>query len=79
MAFIEMMTICIHLEHLIVICPVELPTADPRGSPMPNRSFETFYRHFEAAISFAATFETYTKDDSLFSYSAKHFLLPSIN
>ncbi len=29
------------------------------------------YGHFEAAISLAATFETYTKKDSIFSYSAK--------
>ncbi len=79
MAFIEMVIMCIHLGHLIFFYSVELLTAQPRGCPISDGKLQKFHRYFEAAISFATTFKTYTKDDSLFLYSPKHWLLPSIN
>ncbi len=84
LAFREKAMVSMHREHLLVFYSVELlirahAAAHPRGSPLSDARLETFYKHFEAAIPVRNTFKAYTKDDSLFLYSAKHWLLPSID
>ncbi len=74
----------VHQEHLLVFYSVELlirayATARPRSSPISDDKLETFYRHFEAAFPLAGKFEAYANDDSLFIYSATHWMLPLIN
>ncbi len=84
MTFKKRTATSVHQENLLVFYSVELlirahATAHPRGSPISDARLETFYKHFEAAIPLAAKFEKYAKDDSLFLYSARHWLLPSID
>ncbi len=74
----------VHQEHLLVFYSVELlirayAAAYPGSSPISDERLETFYQHFEAAIPLPAKFERYTKEDTLFLYSARHWLLPAIN
>ncbi len=71
-------------EHLLVFYSVELflkayMTLHPKDSPIADEKVEEFYRHFEAAIPLTGKFSKYSRDDSLFKFSASHMALPQIN
>ncbi len=84
MKFVGKAVTSVHREHLLVFYSVELllrahVAANPGGAPISDAKLETFYRHFEAATPLANKFKKYAEDDSLFVYSAKHWLLPSVD
>ncbi len=83
-AFMKRVMPSVHREHLLVFYSVELfkrahAIARPRGGPISEERLETFYQHFEASIPLVDKFERYTKDISLFLYSAERWLLPVID
>ncbi len=84
MAFKRKALMSVHREHLLVFYLVELliranTTVNPKSFTLADQKVEALYKHFEAAIPLPAKFEKGTKDDTLFLYSARHWLLPAID
>ncbi len=82
-SFLKLAMKSMHREHLLVFCSVELlirtyAAVRPGSPPLLDKELEAFYKHFEYAIPLITKFGKYTREDDIFTYSAVHWMLPSI-